>query len=156
MTGITLREVDRNNWRSALTLKVQPAQQRFVSEVIPVAAIALAKAYVRPQGMIWLPYAIYADEEMIGFFELAYPPETHDTCWMFHFFIDQSHQGKGYGKQALKAFIQLVRQDHPTCPKINLTVHAENVVAQRLYTQAGFQATGNILYDEPVYNLTLL
>src|SRR5689334_17316135 len=83
---IAIRAVTSENWREALGLSVRPEQQRFISEYSPIAAIALAKAYVRPGGMIWAPYAIYADATMVGFFALAYEPDTTDQYWLFHFF----------------------------------------------------------------------
>ncbi len=155
MAVITLQDVDHDNWRLALKLTVHPDQRRFVSEIFPVASIALAKAYIRPEGMIWLPYVICADDELVGFFQLVYPPETYEFCWMFHFFIDESHQGKGYGKIALSTILRMIKHDHPTCQKIQLTVHPENAVAQRIYTKAGFQPTGKIRRDEPVYELII-
>jgi diamine N-acetyltransferase len=145
--------VDRNNWRDALQLTVRADQQRFVADVVPVAAIVLAKAYIRPGELAWLPYAIFADAEMVGLLALVHPPETPNPCWLYHFFIDRSHQGKGFGKAGLAAFIQLVRSAHPSCEEIHLTVHPKNARAQRLYAQAGFQPTGDILHNEPVYRL---
>jgi hypothetical protein len=63
---LSICEVTRDNWQAALCLAVHSDQQRFISEVIPIAAIALAKAYIRPRGLLWLPYALYAGTEMIG------------------------------------------------------------------------------------------
>src|SRR5215472_8898728 len=97
---LTIREVTRENWRAALRLAVHPDQQRFIAGVVPIAAIALAKAYIRPGGLLWLPYAFYVDTEMIGFTELAYEPDSSDTYWIPHFFIDVAYQGQGYGKKA--------------------------------------------------------
>lgn len=148
---ITIREVAGDNWRETLTLTVRPEQQRFISDYAPIAAIALAKAYVRPGGMIWTPYAIYADATMVGFFALAYKPETNDQYWLFHFFIDQRHQGRGYGMAAMRCLIELIGREHPQCQTLHLTVHPENLAAQRLYTAAGFQPTGGERWGEPVY-----
>jgi diamine N-acetyltransferase len=155
LTTITLSEVNRTNWRTTLQLSVHPDQQRFVADYVPIAAIALAKAFVRPQGMVMLPYAIYADDQMVGFMELAYKPDSHDSCWVYHFFIDQAFQGKGYGKQALFALIQLVKAHHPLCQHICLTAHPENTLAQHLYTGLGFQPTGQEIDGELVYDLII-
>src|SRR5579872_1481542 len=57
---LTMREVTRENWRATLRLAVHPEQQRFIADTVPIAAIALAKAYNRPGGLLWLPYAFYA------------------------------------------------------------------------------------------------
>jgi diamine N-acetyltransferase len=44
--GLTLREVTEENWRATLDLAVHPEQQRFITDYVPLAAIALAKAYI--------------------------------------------------------------------------------------------------------------
>ena len=56
--------------------------------------------------------------------------------------MDQPHQGKGYRKQALKVFIQLVQENYSLCRELRLSVHPDNIVAQRLYLRLGFQPTG--------------
>jgi diamine N-acetyltransferase len=154
MNGLLLREVTQENWRATLGLAVFPEQQRFIADSAPIAAIALAKAYIRPGGLIWVPYAFYADAEMVGFTELAYEPGSVDNYWLFHFFIDRHFQGRGYGKEALRLFLQFIRDRHPQCQALQLTVHPDNAHAQRLYIGVGFQPTGATLSDEPVYQLS--
>ncbi len=155
MDGVELRDVTRENWRRALTLAVSPEQQRFVSDITPVAALALAKAYVRLGSATWEPYAIYVDQTMVGFVALAYEADTPDDYWIFHFFIDHRYQGRGYGKAALRQLIELVRYRHPSCQMVQLVVHPENVRAQRLYVSGGFIPTGAERWGEPVYQLAL-
>lgn len=55
-----------------LSLTVDPEQQRFVAEDPPIAALASAKAYIRAARVTWVPYAIYADAELVEFTALAY------------------------------------------------------------------------------------
>lgn len=155
MEEISICEVTRENWRAALRLAVHPEQQRFIADHVPIAAIALAKAYIRPGGLLWIPYAFYADTEMIGFTELAYEPGSKDNYWIFHFFIDHHYQGQGYGKKGLELFLQYIKGHHPLCQSIQLTVHPENQRAQHLYTGAGFRPTGTQMDGEPVYRLAL-
>jgi len=119
------------------------------------AAIALAKAYVRPGGLVWTPYAFYAGHDMVGFAELAYEPDGEEECWIYHFFIDLRFQGLGYGKRALALLIGLVGEQHPQCRAVKLTVHPENAQAQHLYTAAGFRPAGEEFMEEPVYQLVL-
>ena len=157
---ISLREVTRENWRATLRLAVHPEQRRFVAgDDAPIAAIALAKAYVRAGGVSWAPYVIMVSEgeaeEMVGFVALAYEPESADDYWVFHFFIDRRYQGHGYGAAALERLIELVRREHPRARMLQLVVHPENQPARRLYTRAGFRATGTERWGEPVYQLTL-
>src|SRR5260221_5779851 len=155
MTTLSLREVDRTNWRATLDLSVRPEQQRFVADYAPIAAIALAKAYIRPQEFLWLPYAIYADDQLIGFAELACKPDSANEYWVYHFFIDQAQQGKGYALPALNAFIATVKERFPACQQLCLTVHPENILAQHVYRTIGFRPNGEILDGEPVYTLDM-
>lgn len=152
---IAIHAVTDANWRETLALTVRPEQQRFISEYSPIAAIALAKAYIRPGGMTWTPYAIYTGAVMVGFFALACEPETSDHCWLFHFFIDQRHQGRGYGRAAMRRIIELVKGEYPPRQALLLTVHPENLAAQRLYTAAGFLPTCGERWGEPVYQLAI-
>jgi len=153
MPEITMREVTRDNWQAALLLAVYPTQQRFIADYTPIAAIALAKAYIRPGGLIWTPYAFYRDTTMVGFAELAYESGSEENYWFFHFFIDGQYQGQGYGKQALQTLIGFIKEHFVECRAIYITVHPENERATRLYTAAGFQATGEERWGEPVYRL---
>jgi diamine N-acetyltransferase len=154
---LTLRDVTRANLQAALRLGVSPEQQRFVADYAPIAAVALAKAYVHSFGFEWLPYAIYREEEMVGFVALAYEDsaENRGTYWVFHFFIDARHQGQRYGQEALELLIQEVKARHPACQVIQLTVHPENRQAQHVYSNAGFLPTGETLGGEPLYRLTI-
>ncbi len=151
---ISIQEVTPENWRATLELAVFPEQQRFIADYTPIAAIALAKAYIRPAGLVWIPYAFYNDDEMVGFTELALEPESLEDYWIFHFFIDHRYQGRGFGKEALQIFLQFIRDHFPQCQAIQLTVHPENEAAKRLYTGVGFIETGKDLMGEPVYKLS--
>ena len=155
MDSLSLRPVIQDNWRAALRLAVHPTQQRFVAGSRPIAAIALAKAYIRPGGLLWEPYAMYAGDEMVGFVALAYEPDSVACYWIYHFFIDHAQQGKGYGKAGLQALVAMVRARHPRCQEIKLTVHPENHRAHALYRTVGFQATGDMHEGEPVFSLRI-
>ena len=160
MERVTIAEVTRANWRATLALSVAPEQQRFIADYAPIAALGLAKAYIRPFGFIWTPYAFYAHEgaaepegEPIGFTMLAHTPESAEDYWLFHFFIDQQFQGRGYGALALQRLIAHARATHPHSCALQLTTHPENARAQRLYASAGFRPTGDMLDGEPRFIL---
>jgi len=155
MTELFIRDVTRKNWRVALQLAVHPEQQRFVAGYAPIVLLALAKAYIRPAGLTWAPYAFYRAGEMIGFTALAYEPGSRENYWLGHFFIDHRYQGQGYGKEALFLFLQFLRDNHPQCDALQLTVHPENERAQHLYKSLGFQPTSEELDQEPIYKLNL-
>ena len=58
---ISLRPVDSSNYRECIELTVAPEQERFVASNVQ----SLAEAYVWREGAE--PYAVYSDDEMIGF-----------------------------------------------------------------------------------------
>ncbi len=154
---MSVEEVTRANWREALTLAVAPEQQRFVADVAPIAALGLAKAYIRPAGLLWEPYALMAHEadtrQMVGFAMLATAPEPAFEVYLLHFFIDQRFQGRGYGAESLHSLIALAQAKYPRRRALALTVHPENVRAQRLYATAGFRPAGAMVDGEPAYRL---
>ncbi len=152
---VTLVPVTETNWRETLTLSVSSQQQRFIADSVPITAIALAKAHIRPFGLTWLPYAMYAEAQMVGFVELSLTLDSPSDAWVFHFFIDQRFQGKGYGINAMRALIEETKCVNPKCAGMSLVVHPENVAAQHLYTKIGFQLTGQTRWDEPEYRLAL-
>jgi diamine N-acetyltransferase len=156
MQEVTLRAVTQENWLATLALEVEPDQQRFVAGFAPIAAIALAKAYIRPGGALWEPYAIYMGSSPVGFIELAYTPASADDYWIFHFFIDRRFQGRGYGRAALATFIAFVRANHAACTTLQLVVHPENHHARQFYINAGFRPTGSARWGEPIYQLALI
>jgi len=152
MHQIILREVTKENWLQAIELAVWPEQGEFVSS----ASIALAKCYIRPEGLPVVPYAIYADEQMVGFFTYTYQVDSTHNYWINSFLIDQAYQGQGYGRAAFDLILKLARQKFPKCQSIGLTVNPANKNAQHIYQSYGFQDTGDIYDDELVYRLILL
>lgn len=86
MSQVTLKKITSDNWREALTLSVNIKQQKFVSEVTPPVAIALAKAYIRPDDRMIEPFGIYHNEKMVGFFNLHYELDCQKDFWLFHFY----------------------------------------------------------------------
>lgn len=77
-----------------------------------------------PVGMIW--------------FELS--ESTHGrTAFIFDFKIDDGHQGKGYGRQAMEMLEQVARRMN--IKKIKLHVFAHNMRAIHLYETTGFLTT---------------
>lgn len=152
---VTIHDVTRANWRAALQLAVRPDQQQFIAGHTPIAAIILSKAYVGAEGMRWEPYIFSVDGETVGMSALASEMERPELVWLYHFFIDERYQGRGYGREALATLISQVKSRQPRCQALLLTVHPENHVAQRLYTDTGFAPTGDEREGEPVYRLAL-
>lgn len=71
-TPVTLRAVDKTNWREVARLVVSPEQRAFVAQ--PSYYLALC-CYD-----LWNPLAIYAGEQVVGFMMWAVDDDT--SCWL--------------------------------------------------------------------------
>jgi diamine N-acetyltransferase len=63
--------------------------------------------------------------------------------------IDRAHQGKGYGRAAMEAVIEMM-VDRVGCEEIVTSFNPANAVAAGLYASLGFHPTGEIEDDEPL------
>jgi diamine N-acetyltransferase len=150
-----LCEVTRQNWRRTLDLSVTPEQQHFLAGHSPVALVGLAKAHVHDLGYDWTGLLFSREGDAVGFAMVAHDPANAVDQWIFHFFIDSRFQRKGLGYAALGETINHIRTTHPNCRRTYLTVHPENLPAQKLYEKAGFRRTDEERFGEPVYLLSL-
>jgi diamine N-acetyltransferase len=155
MSNVELKIITSDNWREALELSVHAEQQKFVASVNPPVAIALAKAYVRPGGKKVEPYGIYHKKKMVGFFNLHYTPNSTDDYWIFHFFIDKRFQRNGLGLKAFRELMRQIKQNHPACYRLCLTVHPENEAGKKFYLKVGFSEDNILTFDEPTYSIFL-
>ncbi|NHM32927.1 GNAT family N-acetyltransferase [Neobacillus terrae] len=150
---IKLEHITRNNWEWALKLRIKDSQSKFTPEV----AVSLAKVYIKPDGdnVEYIPFAIYADETMVGFIMHAYEEDTPNMYWINGFLIDERYQGKGYGKAAMLEIIHWIKTKFPQCQEIRLTVYKDNEAARKLYKNLGFLPTGEVLGEEDVFYLSV-
>ena len=96
---IELRTINENNYTDCLNLKASVANTIFVDSV----AYSLAEAWVHYKDT--KPFAIYADETMIGFVSMYVGEENYQ---IINFLIDDAYQKKGYGTAAAKLCIATV------------------------------------------------
>ena len=67
--------------------------------------------------------------------------EKQYTLWKF--FIDEKHQHKGYGRQALQLAVNYLHNNFD-CEEIYTGVYIGNNIAKHLYISFGFEETGKI------------
>lgn len=65
--------------------------------------------------------------------------------------IDEKHQGKGYGKAAMKTLIQLMRISN--CRRIMIGHRPDNLIAGKLYESLGFLKTSEEVIDGEIVHL---
>ena len=131
---VVLKEITRENFDEVLALSVAEHQESYVSTV----SVSLAQAYVYRDTAF--PFAIYADEKPVGFIMLGYY-ESRKQYTLWKFLIDKEHQGKGYGKEALKQGITYLTEQFGA-KEIYTGVSLGNEAAKGLYKSVGFVETG--------------
>lgn len=150
--NIIFNEYNRDNWEQALKLKVKPEQAKFA----PTIAESLASAYIKPWDDAFDPYLIYDGDTMIGAFYLSYTPNSKDNYWLGGFLIDEKYQNKGYGKASFLKMLLFMKENHPNCQEVKLTVEKDNIIAKKLYKSCGFDDTGEAnKYDEIIYSMPI-
>lgn len=143
---LTLDRITRDNWHEALGIRVQPEKLAWVASAEPVAMILLAKCQVRPDGQVWHPFLLRADETAVGIVGIGVDPDDAaggtQSAWVHHFLIDSEVQGRGLGREAMLAMFAWLRREHPTIRRVGLNVLAGNAAAFALYSSLGFAPLG--------------
>lgn len=133
---VELRAITKDNLEDVIRLNVAEHQKTFVSST----AHSLAQAYVYRDTAF--PFAVYADETLVGFIMLGFYEEKKQyTLWKL--LIDKKYQNQGYGKGAVQKGITYLT-DTFGAKEIYVGVSSGNDRAKRLYASTGFKATGLI------------
>lgn len=146
--NITLREINRDNWRDCVRLKVSPDQERFVAS----NAVSLAQSKYEEEC---IPLAVYDENVMVGF--VMYRPEDYliGKIWFIErIMIGEAFQGKGYGRATMELLLSNLRSDK-AYKAILISFVPDNIAARQLYTSVGFEDTGEIEYGEVVFRCAL-
>lgn len=119
-------------------------------ELVNPAWFSIGRAYLFKEDNY--PCIICNEQMMpIGFINLCKWLDEGDA-YTWSYFIDKSHQGKGYGKSAAEAAIQILKAANPDKP-IKLATEKDNVKAQRLYRSLGFRLLPELDGDDMVFGL---
>ncbi len=137
MAEVHLRRINSENVFECVALQVEDEQNQFIAS----NAKSLAQASVNPA---LVPLAIYdcaargfefsPPVPMVGFtlYELA-----AGVGFILRLMIDRQHQGKGYGKAAMREVIRRLRLT-PEVEMIATSYKRGNTAAARLYQSLGF------------------
>jgi diamine N-acetyltransferase len=142
---VTLRDIDRENFRRCVKLEVNEDQRGFVAPNV----FSIAQSKVEPAYNV---QAVYDGEEMVGFVMYGWDEEEGCHC-LGRLMVDKNQQGKGYGRAATEAVIGRLRAE-PDCRQIVLSVNPANTNAQALYESLGFVKTGEVSHGEEVMRLS--
>ncbi|HFI0506902.1 TPA: GNAT family N-acetyltransferase [Streptococcus suis] len=129
---IVLKPVDESSYQAVLDLTVAEADKGFVAP--NVRSLADAWLY-RMYGDVF-PYAIWAEEQVVGF-ALIDIDEDLQQYMLWRFMIGQEFQGKGYGQAALEVVIDQARA-HPVFDHLIAAYVKGNQKMARLLEKNGF------------------
>ena len=158
---IELRKIDGDNIDEVIALDVEENQKEFILETTNLRCFADAHM-LNADGIPASPLAIFANNTMVGFLMYIYDTTDHESFknevyygkkayFIWHFMIDKSYQGKGYGKLAFeKMLADIENMPYGEAQYVDLFYHKNNVIAKELYASFGFEETG-IIQDNSVH-----
>jgi len=118
-------------------------------ELVNPAWFSICRAYLSPEDNY--PCLICTNNgEPIGFISLCKWLGDGDA-YSWSFFIDASHQGKGYGRHAALVAVRLLKS--ASGKAIKLATEEDNGAAQHLYESLGFKLLPERDGDDLVYSL---
>lgn len=157
---IELKKVTDETFKAVVNLNPGEGMEKFVAPNV----ISLAQAYVAMDNNTCtpMPFAIYKDDVLVGFIQIAYYTEEQEDeldaplYEVWRFMIDEKEQGKGYGKEALSKAVDYVKT-MPCGEAENLYISfvPGNEAASHVYEAVGFKETGQEVDGETVMLLKL-
>jgi diamine N-acetyltransferase len=79
---------------------------------------------------------------------------TKQQAFIIRLMVDESHQGKGYGRFAMEKLLEIFRGDE-RIHTVGISYEPENELARQLYARLGFIETGEFLNNETLAELKL-
>ena len=150
-----IRPVTKDNWKELIRLKVRENQTHFVASNL--YSIAESKFGDEFEGHWDLyPFGIYDDGDIpVGFLMYALNfDHPKQQAFIQRLMVDESHQGKGYGRFGMQRMLEIFRADD-RIQEVGISYEPENEAARKLYASLGFEETGEIVFGEVVAILRL-
>ena len=148
--AIELRKIDAANKDAVVLLEVLESQKQYIASNDKSLETAAKEEYKN----IARPFAIYANDNLVGFTMFAFDFEdSTPEYWLWRFMIDKRFQGKGYGSASLEKIIEYFKDNGAN--HIFLSTKGTNSSALKLYHKYRFSETGEMNDDEIVLQLIL-
>lgn len=154
-----LRKITEDNIDEVIALEVGETQKDFI---MATNLRYIADAYVlNAEGEPTIPFAIYADDVVVGFLMYSYDTLDHESFeneafyrkksyFIHHIMIVKHYQGKRYGKLAFeKMLVDIEAMPYGEAEYIALFYHTDNIKAKTLYASFGFSEPG-IIQDNSI------
>ena len=109
---------------------------------------SLAQAWLYREANDVFPFAIYDDDLPVGFMMLDEDLENQTIAiWRIMFPVE--HQNKGYGTEALRKVIELIKKSGKY-DSVTIDYVRGNDIAGHVYRKVGFKETGQIVNNREV------
>ena len=140
---IHLVEVNEENWIDIVRLSVNEEQQKYLDR--PIGIIARGYIYRNCNGRV---FGIADDSQIVGVALVRDFTEEPFNYDLQQFMIDGRFQNKGYGTEALRQILELLKQE-ARFSGVEVCVNREDTVAIHVYEKVGFVDSGYIDEDLP-------
>ena len=143
---IQFRGITEENFDTIVKMK-RPDNECYVAS----NAYSLAQAWLYREANDVYPFAIYSDEEPVGFMLLD--EDLDERClgiWRIMFPIE--HQNRGFGSEAIGKIVQMAKESGKYDFMI-IDYAPKNKIAEHVYEKIGFKPTGEISNGEVVMRL---
>ena len=143
---INFRAITEDNFDAIIRMK-RPDDEHFVAS----NAYSLAQAWLyRDAGDVY-PFAIYDDDQSVGFMMLD--EDADERCLIiWRIMFPGENQNKGYGTAAIREIIRLAK-DSGKYDFLLIDYAPDNKIAEHVYTKLGFRPTG--VFEHGEYELRL-
>lgn len=139
-----------DNWRTFNKLKVKEDQKEFVASNLTI----LARAYAFRDSNSQV-YAIYNEDIPIGLLmQREYEEDNQLFCVLDQFMIAEKHQRMGYGKAAMKLWMELIKKQNRYNSIVLCYIEGDET-AKNLYLNIGFHHTDKVDGNEIVMEYIL-
>ena len=133
--NVEIVELNAENWFDCCELEVSEEQKEYIEP----NAISISQSKFETTLK---PYAIYAEEKVVGFLMYNSVQEELDGYWVYRIMVDKQFQGKGIGKAATKLMMAEMTKSL-NAQKIIVGYHPKNLGAHNLYASLGFIDNGD-------------
>ena len=143
---ISFRTITEDNFDAIISMK-RPDDEHFVAS----NAYSLAQAWLyRDAGDVY-PFAVYNDDEPVGFMLLD--EDLDEKCLIiWRIMFPAENQFRGYGTAAIREIIRLAGESGKY-DFLLINYAPDNKIAEHVYTKLGFRPTGGFEHGE--YELRL-
>lgn len=145
---VNFRKITEDNFDTIIKMQ-RPEGEHFVAS----NAVSLAQAWLYRENNDVFPFAIYDDDNCVGFILLEEDMDD-GRLDLWRIMLSPENEGKGYGTAAVVLMIQCARESG-RYKRIGLLCGPDNHKARHIYDKLGFCPTGEICYGDVEMRLEL-